>query len=145
MKQHQLKPTPGSTRPSKRVGRGGKKGTYSGRGGKGQTARTGGGVRPGFEGGQIPLLMRMPKLKGFLNPNKVTYFAVNVGKLDDLFKEGDEVSAKSLVEKGMMKKALPIKLLGQGDLKKKLTIKVDLASKSAQEKVEKAGGSLTLS
>lgn len=86
----------------------------------------------------------MPKLKGFKNPNKVTYFALNVGHLEDFFKEGETVDAKTLVEKGLLKKEAPIKLLGNGELKAKLNITVNLASESAVKKVEKAGGKLTL-
>ncbi len=144
MKQHSLKPNAGSKKTRKRVGRGGKTGTYSGRGMKGQNARTGGGVRPGFEGGQTPLLRRMPKLKGFRNPNKVTYFPVNLGQLEKLFNDGDTVDTKALVEKGVMKKAAPIKVLATGDLKKKLTVTADLASEAAIKKIEKAGGKITL-
>jgi large subunit ribosomal protein L15 len=144
MKQNTLKPAPGSKKSKKRVGRGGNHGTYACRGRDGQNSRTGGGVRPGFEGGQTPLLRRMPKLKGFRNYNKIYYFALNVGTLNTLFKDGDKVDAAALIEKGILKKELPIKLLGNGDLKAKLDITVSLASKSAVEKVEKAGGKLTL-
>lgn len=144
MKQHSLKSTEGSRKARKRVGRGGKTGTYSGRGMKGQNSRTGGGVRPGFEGGQTPLLRRMPKLKGFRNPNKVTYFPINVGRLNDLFDDGSKVDAAALIEKGVLKKPTAIKLLGTGDIKKKLTITVELASESALKKVEKAGGKVTI-
>jgi large subunit ribosomal protein L15 len=144
MKQHTLKPAKGSTTPKRRVGRGGKRGTYSGRGMNGQNARSGGGVRPGFEGGQTPLLRRIPKLKGFKNPNRVNYFALNVGKLEAVFDDGATVDAASLIEKGLLKKAIPLKLLGTGELKKKLTVTVNLASKSAIKKIEKAGGKLTL-
>lgn len=144
MKQNSIKSATGSRSNRKRVGRGGKTGTYSGRGMKGQKSRTGGGVRVGFEGGQTPLLMRMPKLKGFKNPNRVDYFPLNVGRLDELFKDGETVDAKTLVEKGLFKKAQPVKLLGQGDVKAKLTVNVDLASESAIKKVEKAGGKVTV-
>jgi large subunit ribosomal protein L15 len=144
MKQNSLKPTPGSKHSKKRVGRGGHTGTYSGRAMKGQKARTVGGVRVGFEGGQTPLLRRMPKLKGFRNPNKVYYFPINVGTLEKIFDEGAKIDAKALVEKGVLKKEQPLKLLGNGDLNKKLEITVDLASASATKKVEKAGGKLTI-
>lgn len=144
MKQNTIKPTAGSKKNRKRIGRGGDFRLYSGRGMNGQNARSGGGVRPGFEGGQTPLLRRIPKLKGFKNPNKITYFALNVGRLDDLFKDGDTVDAKALVEKGFLKQESKLKLLGTGDLKAKLKITVDLASDSAVKKVEKAGGKLTL-
>jgi large subunit ribosomal protein L15 len=144
MKQNTLKATPGSKKSKKRIGRGGDFRLYAGRGMNGQNSRSGGGVRPGFEGGQTPLLRRIPKLKGFKNWNKITYFAVNVGRLDELFKDGDTVDAKTLVEKGLLKKEAKLKLLGTGDLKAKLKITVDLASDSAVKKVEKAGGKLTL-
>lgn len=142
MKQHTLKTAPRKAR--KRVGRGGNRRTYAGRGMNGQNSRSGGGVRLGFEGGQTPLLRRMPKLKGFKNPNKVTYFALNVGKLENLFEEGATVDVKALMEKGVLKKPAKIKLLGNGDLKKKLNVTVDLASAMAVKKLEKAGGKLTL-
>lgn len=144
MQQNSLKPYAGSTKSKKRVGRGGKKGTYSGKGVKGQNARTGGGVRPGFEGGQTPLLRRMPKLKGFANPNRINYLAVNVGLLNERFEDGAEVTLESLVQKGIIKKACEIKLLGTGKLDKKLNITAHLASASARAKVEKAGGKLNL-
>jgi large subunit ribosomal protein L15 len=86
----------------------------------------------------------MPKLKGFKNPSKVDYFSLNVSMLDARFKDGETVDAKSLVEKGILKKEAPVKLLGNGELTKKLTVKVNLASKSAVEKVEKAGGKMDL-
>ncbi len=144
MQQNTIKPTIGSKKSRKRIGRGGPHGTYAGRGRTGQNSRSGGGVRPGFEGGQTPLLRRMPKLKGFKNPNKITYFALNVGKLDKFYKDGETVDSKTLVEKGLLKKEAKIKLLGTGDLKVKLSITADLASESAVKKVEKAGGKLTL-
>ncbi len=144
MKQNSIKSTPGSRDHKKRIGRGGKRGTYAGKGIKGQKARTGGKLRIGFEGGQMPLLMRMPKLKGFRSPNKVYYFPINVSLLDTLFEDGAKVDAEALVKKGVMKKVVPIKLLGQGETKKKLTVSVDMASESAVQKVEKAGGKVTV-
>lgn len=144
MKQNTIQSNPGSRRARKRVGRGGNRAVYSGRGMKGQNARTGGGVRPGFEGGQTPLLRRMPKLKGFKNPNRVEYFALNLNRLEDLFKDGETVDVASLIKKGVLKKPMELKLLGTGDLKKKLNITVNKASATATQKVEKAGGTLTL-
>lgn len=144
MKQHTLKASPGLKAKRKRVGRGGKRGTYSGRGMNGQNARSGGGVRIGFEGGQTPFLMRMPKLKGFKNPNKVDIFPLNLSRINDHFEDGEDVSLTSLLQKGILKKPQTIKLLGQGELKKKVNITVDMASESAQKKVEKAGAKLTL-
>lgn len=123
----------------KRVGRGNGSGlgTYSCRGMKGQSARSGGKRRPGFEGGQTPYLRKMPKLKGFKNPNHVEYQVVNTGQLE-VFKEGSTVTKKDLLEKNLIsKKNHPVKLLtGKGELKKKLKIEVDKASASAQKLVE---------
>jgi large subunit ribosomal protein L15 len=143
MKQNSLKAFPGSTKNAKRRGRGQTRGNYSGKGMKGQNARSGGGVRPGFEGGQTPLIRRMPKLKGFLNPNKITYISVNLGQLA-VFADGDTVDAKTLKAKNVTKKIGKIKLLGDGELKVKLNITVDKASKTAIEKAEKAGAKVTL-
>jgi len=145
MKQNTIKSNTGSRKTRKRVGRGGSHRLYCGRGMNGQNSRSGGGVRIGFGGGQTPLLQRMPKLKGFKNPSKVTYFALNLSIIDARFKDGETVDAKALVEKGIMKKEEPIKLLGKGDLTKKITINVNIASASAIEKVEKAGGKVNLS
>lgn len=143
MQQHTLKPTPGSTKNRIRRGRGQTHGNYSGRGMKGQGARSGGGVRPGFEGGQTPLSRRMPKLKGFLNPNKETYLALNLNQLN-AFEDGETVDVKTLKEKNVIKKTGKIKLLGTGELKSKLKIVVDCASASAIKKAEKAGATVTL-
>lgn len=146
MELHDLFPAPGSRKNRKRVGRGhgSGHGKTSGRGHDGQLSRSGGGKGPGFEGGQNPLYMRLPKLGGFTNPNRVEYAVVNVGRLDDLFNDGDVVDAESLAAKGVIKKAYaysaPIKVLGSGELSKKLTVSVDKVSKSAQEKIEAAGG-----
>lgn len=137
MKIHTIKPTRGSIKKAKRIGRGKYRGNFSGKGVKGQNARTGGGVRPGFEGGQTPLSRRMPKLKGFKNINKVTYTAVNVGQLEK-FEEGTTVDAKALKVKNK------VKLLGGGSLTKKLKVIVDAASQSAMKKLEKAGAELIL-
>ena len=144
MQQNTLKSNNGSRKTRKRVGRGGNRRLYAGRGMNGQNSRSGGGVRVGFEGGQTPLLRRMPKLKGFRNINRVEYFALNLGTIDKLFKDGDTVDAEALVKIKLLKKPQRIKLLGNGELTKKLTINVELASASALAKVKKAGGSLTL-
>lgn len=143
MKHHSIKANPGSIKKAKRVGRGGKRGTYAGRGGKGQTARTGGNIQPGFEGGQTPLIRRMPKLKGFKNPNRVPFFPVNVERLE-VFEDGSTVDLKALLEKGIMKRNTKVKLLSDGELTKKLTVHVNAASKGAIAKVEKAGGKVIL-
>lgn len=144
MQLHELKPKTGSRRKKMRVGRGNgmRKGTYSGRGGKGQTARTGGVRRPGFEGGQTPLIRRMPKLGGFRNVNRVEHAVVNVGDFEKHFKEGDTVDRAALVEKGLVRSSKPIKVLGNGDLKMALTVKVEKISASAKEKIEAANGQI---
>ena len=135
------------TKKNKRVGRGNASGhgTYSCRGMNGQSARTGGRRRPGFEGGQTPYLRRMPKLKGFTNPNAVTYQPVNVGLLN-IFDDNSEVTSKELREKNLISKINePIKLLaGKGELEKTLTITVDKASLEAIKKVEAKKGKVNI-
>lgn len=129
----------------KRVGRGNSSGhgTYSGRGVKGQNARTGGGVRPGFEGGQMPLARRLPKLRGFRSPCATKYQVVNLDLLEKKYADNEIVDIVSLTEKGIIKdKNKPIKILGDGELKKKLTVKVDKISAGAEEKIKKAGGTI---
>lgn len=136
-----LKPPEGSRKARKRVGRGPGSGLgkTSGRGQKGQKSRSGAGIGRGFEGGQMPVQRRLPK-RGFKNPFRKTLNAVNVNKLD-AFDDGDIVDMKALMERGIVKKAQDgVKILGIGDLTKKLTVKVNAASKSAIEKIEKAGG-----
>lgn len=126
----------------KRVGRGNGSGhgTYSGRGGKGQTARTGGTRRPGFEGGQTPYLRRMPKLSGFKNPSRVEYQVVNIGDLN-IFDEKEQIDKTALIAKNLIsKKDRPVKLLGKGELEKAIIIMVDKASKSAIDAVEAKKG-----
>lgn len=119
-------------------------GSYSGHGGKGQTARSGGNIKSGFEGGQTPLLRRIPKLKGFKNPNKVPYQPVNVERLN-VFEDGANVDLVALFEEGLIsRKNRPVKILGNGELQKKLTLKVDAISASAKEKIEAKGGTVTL-
>ena len=136
-----------SRQKRKRVGRGNGSGhgTFSCRGMKGQSARSGGRRRPGFEGGQTPYLRKMPKLKGFKNPNYVEYEVVNIGELN-VFDDGSTVDAKSLHAKNLIsKKDKPVKLLGgKGELTKKLTITVDKASESASKAVKSAGGDLKI-
>jgi large subunit ribosomal protein L15 len=134
--------SPQSNKKRKRVGRGDGSGhgTTSGRGTKGQLARSGGKTRPGFEGGQMPLQRRVPHLRGFKNNRKIIFNVINLGMLED-FKEGSTVDYNVLLEKGLiMKKGNPLKILGNGELKKKLTIKANGFSKTAREKIEKAGG-----
>lgn len=146
MFQHTLKPNRGSRKKSRAIGRGdgSTRGSFSGHGGKGQTARSGGGRKPGFEGGQTPLLRRLPKLKGFKNPNRLPFTAVNVGDLNT-FEDGTIVDLVALYDRRLIsRKNRPVKILGDGELIKKLTLKVDAASASAKKKIEEKGGSLVL-
>ena len=143
MKLHELKPAAGSAKGAWRKGRGpgSGNGKTGGRGHKGQNARTGGGVRPGFEGGQIPLYRRLPK-RGFTNSLfKKDYAIINLETLDKLFNDGDAVSMEVLLEKGIIKKELNgLKVLGRGEITKKLTVKAAIFSASAKEKIEAVGG-----
>ena len=142
VKLHHLCPAPGSKKAKTRVGRGeGSKGKTSGRGTKGTKARYQ--VRAGFEGGQMPLHMRLPKLRGFRNPNRVEFQPVNVGRIAELFPEGGVVSVEDLVAKGAVRGGRLVKVLGTGDVNVKLDITVDAWSGSAKEKIEAAGGSIT--
>ena len=142
MKLHELKPNEKAFKERKRVGRGNASGTgkTSGKGHKGQNARTGGGVRPGFEGGQTPLFRRLPK-RGFSNAMfKVEYAVINLGDLNK-FEDGAVVTPELLKEMGIMKKQLSgVKVLGNGNIEKKLTVKAHKFSKSAVEKIEAIGG-----
>ena len=142
MKLHELSPAPGSTKSAWRKGRGvgSGNGKTAGRGHKGQNARTGGGVRPGFEGGQIPLYRRLPK-RGFTNRNSKEIVAINLSALERFFNDGDAGSMETLLEKGVIRKELNgLKVLGRGEITKKLTVKAAIFSASAKEKIEAAGG-----
>ena len=142
LKAHHLRPAPGAKTPKTRVGRGeGSKGKTAGRGTKGTKARYQ--VPASFEGGQMPLHMRLPKLKGFKNNNKVAFQVVNVATLASLYPSGGEVTVDDLVAKGAVRKGEPVKVLGNGDLAVALTVTVDAASQSARSKIEAAGGSVT--
>ena len=141
MKLHELKPAEGSRKKEVRVGRGtgSGNGKTSGRGHKGQKARSGGGVRPGFEGGQMPIYRRLPK-RGFKNIWAKEYAEVNVETLNR-FEDGAEVDAVALVESGILKNVLDgIKILGNGEITKKLTVKAQGFTKTAVQKIEAAGG-----
>ena len=141
MKLHELSPAPGSTKSAWRKGRGvgSGNGKTAGRGHKGQNARTGGGVRPGFEGGQMPIYRRLPK-RGFTNIFAKKYTSINVEDLNK-FDNGTEITAEVLKENGVIKKINDgIVVLGRGDLNKKVTIKAKRFSKSAEEKISAAGG-----
>ncbi|WP_297818112.1 50S ribosomal protein L15 [uncultured Lactobacillus sp.] len=143
MKLNELKPAAGSRRNRKRVGRGTSSGygKTAGRGQKGQLARTGGKTRLGFEGGQMPLFRRMPK-RGFNNVNRKEYAVVNVEDLNR-FEDGSEVTVETLKNAGLVKKELSgVKLLANGELKSKLTVKVNKASEAAKKAVEAAGGTI---
>ncbi|MGG4096416.1 50S ribosomal protein L15 [Paenibacillus lautus] len=141
MKLHELSPAPGSRKERKRVGRGTSSGTgkTSGRGHKGQNSRSGGGVRPGFEGGQNPLYRRLPK-RGFVNPTRKEYAIVNIEELNS-FAAGTEVTPEVLVESGIVNNTKSgIKILGNGEITVSLTVKANKFSQSAVEKIEAAGG-----
>jgi large subunit ribosomal protein L15 len=140
MKVHDLKPAPGSTRERRRVGRGigGKGGKTAGRGSKGQGAR--GSVKPGFEGGQMPLSRRVPKLKGFRNPFRVEYAVVNLDTLEQF--DGDVVSPDTLRAKGLVHKHGLVKVLGRGELTRKLQVSAHGFSKSAEDAITAAGGTV---
>jgi large subunit ribosomal protein L15 len=140
LKVHHLRPAPGAHTPKTRVGRGeGSKGKTAGRGTKGSGARQN--VPANFEGGQMPIHMRLPKLKGFKNPFKVSYQVVNVARLAELFPEGGDVRVEDLVEKGAVRDGLLVKVLGNGELSVALTVSAHAFSASAKDKIEKAGGS----
>ena len=143
MQLNDLRPAEGSKKNRKRIGRGNSSGhgTTAGRGTKGQLSRAGGGKGAGFEGGQQPLAMRLPKLPGFTNHSCVEYAPVNVSRLEEVFEAGETVDTESLVAKGVIKHAfIPVKVLGDGELTKALTVKVDKVSASAKVKIEAAGG-----
>ncbi|MBM7707537.1 50S ribosomal protein L15 [Chryseomicrobium aureum] len=143
MKLHELKPAEGSRKERNRVGRGtgSGNGKTSGKGHKGQNARSGGGVRPGFEGGQNPLFRRLPK-RGFTNINRKEYAVVNLDALNR-FEEGTEVTPALLIETGVVSKERSgIKILGNGTLDKKLSVQAHKFSASAKEAIENAGGSV---
>ena len=141
MKLHDLKPAVGSTTAPKRLGRGigSGLGKTSGKGHKGAKARSGGGKRPGFEGGQMPLTMRLPK-RGFINNFRTEYVAINVDRLE-IFEDGQTVTPVELIEAGVIKKINDgVKIMGNGELTKKLTVQANKFTASAKEKIEAVGG-----
>jgi large subunit ribosomal protein L15 len=142
IKLHHLKPPAGAKTDKKRVARGdrGKGGKTAGRGTKGTGAR--GTVPAGFEGGQMPLIRRQPKKPGFTNPNKVEYAVINVGRLDDAFEAGAEITVESLRARGMVKKKGPVKILGHGEVTKSFTVDVDAVTGTARDKLTAAGGTV---
>lgn len=142
LQMHDLKPAPGANKDRIRVGRGeGSKGKTSGRGDKGTKKRYQ--VRPGFEGGQLPLYMRLPKLRGFKNPFKKEYQVVNVAALAELFPQGGEITVADLVAKGAVRNGFQVKVLGDGEVSAAYTLKGVKASASAKSKIEAAGGSIS--
>ncbi len=142
LKVHHLRPAPGAKTAKTRVGRGeGSKGKSAGRGTKGTKARYS--VGANFEGGQMPLHMRLPKLKGFKSPNKVSYQVVNLAALQALYPQGGEVTVADLAAKGAVRKNEPVKVLGSGEVSVKLQITVDAVSETAKAKIEAAGGQVT--
>lgn len=143
LKLHHLRPAPGAKTAKTRVGRGeGSKGKTAGRGTKGTKARYQ--VPVAFEGGQMPIHMRLPKLKGFKNPFKVEFQVVNLDKLSELFPQGGAVSVEDLVTNGAVRKGKPVKVLGQGDITVAVQVSANAFSGSAKEKIEAAGGSATV-
>lgn len=145
MKLHELRPPKGATKKSKRVGRGDSSGhgKTAGRGTKGQKSRSGGNLPPYFEGGQLPLVRRLPRTRGFINIFKTQYSVVNLDRLNERFEKGDEVTPASLTEVGLIKSPNElVKVLGRGDLEKPLTVKAHGFSASARAKIEAAGGNI---
>lgn len=142
LQMHDLRPALGAKKDRIRVGRGeGSKGKTSGRGDKGTKKRYQ--VRPGFEGGQLPLYMRLPKLRGFRSPFKKEYQVVNIATLAELFPQGGEISVADLVAKGAVRANRPVKVLGEGETTVAFTLKGVKASASAKTKIEAAGGSIS--
>lgn len=142
LKVHHLRPVPGANTAKTRVGRGeGSKGKTAGRGTKGTKARYQ--VKVGFEGGQMPLHMRTPKLRGFKNPFRVEYQVVNLDKLAELYPDGGDVTVSDLVAKGAVRKNEKVKVLGTGDVSVKLNVSVDKVSGSAEQKIVAAGGTVS--
>ena len=147
MELKDLQPASGSRKNRKRVGRGhaAGQGKTAGRGLNGQKSRSGGGKKAGFEGGQTPLAMRLPKLPGFRNPRRIEYTAVNVERLERKFEDGAVIDGAALKAARITKSEFePVKVLGNGELTKKFTVKVDKVSASAQAKIEAAGGKVEL-
>lgn len=141
--EHQIVPSPGARKGTQRVGRGdgSRRGNYSGRGIKGAGSRAGSGPRPGFEGGQVPLIKRMPALRGFITRNRIEYAVVNVEQLDGHFDASSEVTGEALAALGLIRKAgATIKILGNGEITKALTVHAHKFTEAAKQKIEAAGG-----
>ncbi|NRQ49714.1 50S ribosomal protein L15 [Aeromicrobium stalagmiti] len=143
LKLHHLRPAPGAKTAKTRVGRGeGSKGKTAGRGTKGTKARYQ--VPAGFEGGQVPIHMRLPKLKGFKNPFREEYQVVNLDRIEELYPKGGDIDVASLVANGAVRKGRPVKVLGQGEISVKVQVTANKFSASAKTKIEAAGGSVTI-
>jgi large subunit ribosomal protein L15 len=144
MKLHHLRPAKGAVRPRRRVGRGkaAGQGKTAGRGTKGLLARHN--PKLGFEGGQMPMQRRIPHLKGFTNPNRIEFAVVNVSRLEEAFEPGAEVTPEVLHERRMVRKGMLVKVLGQGELGKALTVRAHAVSASARAKIEQAGGTVQI-
>ena len=144
MRQDELSPALGSKKNRKRVGRGDGSGhgTYSGRGSKGQKSRSGYKMNPGFEGGQLPLILRLPRKRGFVNIFRIEYSVVNVGRLNS-FKSGSEITPQKLVAAGMVESLKkPVKILAEGDVNRPLSVKANKFSATAKAKIEAVGGTV---
>ena len=142
LKVHHLRPAPGAHTPKTRVGRGeGSKGKTAGRGTKGSKAR--GTIPESFEGGQMPFHMRVPKLKGFTNPNRVEYQVVNLDRLSQLFPDGGEVDPEALAARGAVRKGQLVKILGTGEISTALTVRAHAFSRTARDKITAAGGTVS--
>ncbi|MDC0035311.1 50S ribosomal protein L15 [Chloroflexi bacterium] len=145
MQNHTIRSSESKTRKRKRIGRGdgSGNGSFSGKGMKGQNSRSGGGVRPGFEGGQLPIIKRMPSLRGFTNIFKTKFHVVNLDSIGLLYPDGGEVSPRSLMENGVIKdEKLPLKILGRGEITVNMKISAHKFTKSAKNKIETAGGTV---
>ena len=144
MRLHHVKPAEGAVRSRKRVGRGkaAGQGKSAGRGTKGYKARHG--QRLGFEGGQMPLQRRVPKLRGFTNPNRQEWTVINVGRLSQAFEPGGVVTPEELRGRGLVDRSMPVKVLGGGDLDRALSVRANAVSGSARAKIERAGGTVEI-
>ena len=143
LRVHHLRPAPGAKTPKTRVGRGeGSKGKTAGRGTKGTKARYQ--VSEAFEGGQMPMHMRMPKLRGFKNPFRTVYQVVNLDRISALYPEGGDITVADLIAKGAVRDGYPVKVLGSGEISVTVNVTADAFSTSAKEKIEAAGGSVDL-
>lgn len=144
MKQHEIPSPKGSRRPRTRVGRGnGSKGNYSGRGMKGQQSRSGPGPRPGFEGGQLPLVLKLPTRRGFTNIFRTDYAVVNLGTLDERFDSGAQVTPETMVQVGLLRNLKqPVKVLAKGEVTKPLSVTAHRFSAQARQQLEAAGGTV---